>query len=81
MREIFEAVIAANPLDEIAHLAFADWLEEQGDCLEADRVRNPPNLYGTNYWRQGHRRYGYGESGGYGGSGGSGGYGGSGGSG
>ena len=40
-RQAFLKVIRESPWDEEApHLVYADWLDEQGECEEADRQRN-----------------------------------------
>ncbi len=43
-RESFVAAIAANPDDDTPRLAFADWLEENGDAARAGFVRDQVRL-------------------------------------
>jgi uncharacterized protein (TIGR02996 family) len=38
-RKHFLATIAAHPLKDAPRLVFADWLEERGECAEAERIR------------------------------------------
>ena len=38
-RDAFIAAIAANPQEDAPRLAFADWIEEQGDATRAGFIR------------------------------------------
>jgi uncharacterized protein (TIGR02996 family) len=43
-RESFVAAIAANPQEDAPRLAFADWIEEQGDATRAGFIRDQVRL-------------------------------------